>query len=456
MKFRILLKTLMKYSLIGFVLQCIFFTFLLAERTDAQSYKNVKEVSISVSLKDASLVEAFNFIELETDFIFNFDNTYVLNSSAKINYQKRNTTVADLLLKISKEGNLRFRQVNNNINVSEIKEPNNISQPVIEIFLQDRTITGKVISEEDGSGIPGVNILIQGTLKGTITDTDGNYKLDISDENTVLIFSAVGYKKQEVNVGNQSVVDVVLVTDIAQLEELVVVGYGIQKKSDVTGTVGSLPRERLEMTPNLDITQAIQGAIPGVMIHTNTAGARPDQTILVRGRNSITASNDPLIIVDGIPYGGPLSDINPYDIESLEVLKDASAAAIYGSRGANGVILITTKEGGEGKPVFSYDGRYSVLDVTKVSRMLTGPEFYDFKMTRNAAAMTLSEEEVYLNGTWTNWTDLALRTGHSQEHNLSVSGGFNNTKYYIGGGYINIKGVAKNDDFTRFSSRINV
>src|SRR5690606_12719100 len=228
------------------------------------------------------------------------------------------------------------------------------------------------------------------------------------------------------------------------------------KKSDLTGAVTSLAKDRLEMVPNLNIAQAIQGAMPGVMIHTSAAGAQPDQTILVRGRNSITANNDPLLILDGIPYGGNISDINPNDVESIEVLKDASAAAVYGSRGANGVILITTREGAAGKTVFSYEGKYSITDVTKVSRVLTGPEFYDFKMTRNASALTLSEKAVYEAGTSPNYTDLALRRGETHDHNISFSGGLKNTKYYLGGGVTDIKGVAKNDDFLRLTSRINV
>ncbi|MBP1667087.1 MAG: TonB-dependent receptor, partial [Bacteroidetes bacterium] len=255
---------------------------------------------------------------------------------------------------------------------------------------------------------------------------------------------------------NQTVINVKLIAETTGLDEVVVVGYGTQKKSDITGTVSSLPKERLEMAPNLNITQAIQGSIPGVLIHTATSGATPDQTILVRGKNSITASNDPLIVVDGIPYGGSLTDINPYDVESIEVLKDASAAAIYGSRGANGVILVSTKEGVAGKTKVTYEGKFSVTDVTKVNRMLTGPEFYDFKMERNPEAMTDSEEQVYLDGTWTDWTDLAIRMGNSQEHNLSISGGFNDTKYYIGGGFTDINSVAINDHFRRFSSRVNI
>lgn len=323
------------------------------------------------------------------------------------------------------------------------------------VFAQKVTITGTV-TDENGSPLPGATVRVKGIAQGTTTGADGKYSVDVSSTNVTLVFSFVGYTAKEIPVQNQTSINVSLAPDILGLQEVVVVGYGTQKKSDITGTVASLPKERLEMAPNLNITQAIQGSIPGVMVSTSTSGAQPSQTILVRGRNSITANNDPLIIVDGIPYGGTITDINPNDVESIEVLKDASAAAIYGSRGANGVILITTKGGEVGKTTFSYEGKYSITDVTKVNRMLTGPEFYDFKMTRNASQMTASETKVYNDGTWTDWTKLAVRQGQTQDHNLSVSGGFKDTKYYIGGGLTDIKGVAKNDNFRRITSRINI
>lgn len=323
------------------------------------------------------------------------------------------------------------------------------------LFAQRTSITGTV-TDENGTPLPGATVQVKGTLLGTSSGMDGKYSVDVSGPDMILVFSFVGYTSKEVPVLNQTSVNLSLAPDVMGLQEVIVVGYGTQKKSDITGTVASLPKERLQMSPNLNITQAIQGSIPGVMVRTSTAGASPDQSILVRGKNSITANNDPLIVVDGIPYGGSLTDINPYDIESLEVLKDASAAAIYGSRGANGVILLTTKQGVTGKPTISYEGKYSIQEVAKVNRMLTGPEFYEYKKTRNPLAMTQSEEQVYQDGTWTDWTKLALRRGQSQEHNLSVSGGVNDTKYYIGGGLTDIQSVAKNDNFRRFTSRINV
>ncbi|MFZ0283283.1 MAG: carboxypeptidase-like regulatory domain-containing protein, partial [Bacteroidales bacterium] len=262
------------------------------------------------------------------------------------------------------------------------------------VFAQRSTISGTV-SDETQSPLPGATVQVKGTIEGTTTGTDGKYLLDITGGNITLVFSFVGYASQEIAVQNQTTINVTLVPDLLGLNEVVVVGYGTQKKSDITGTVASLPKERLEMAPNLNIAQAIQGSIPGVMIQTTSAGAAPTESIMIRGRNSILASNDPLVVVDGIPYGGSLSDLNPNDVKSIEILKDASAAAIYGSRGSNGVILITTKEGIEGKTTITYDGKYSIQSFVKLPDIMNGKEFYDFKMTRLPSGMTQSEQDIY-------------------------------------------------------------
>src|SRR5690606_13984044 len=241
---------------------------------------------------------------------------------------------------------------------------------------------------------------------------------------------------------------------LAGLDEVVVVGYGTQRKSDITGAVASFPTERLENTPNVNVTQAIQGAIPGVMVQNSSAGAEPGHSLMVRGRNSIKASNSPLVVVDGI--AGSLNDVNPNDVASIEVLKDASAAAIYGSRGSNGVILVTTKSGTGEKTKLKYSGFYATQRFTKIPDLMDGQEFYDFKMERAPDAMTPSELQVYQSGEWVDWLDLALRNGRSTQHNLSLSGGFRKTKYYLSGSLTDVTGLAVNDDYKRISSRINV
>jgi len=323
------------------------------------------------------------------------------------------------------------------------------------VFAQRITVSGTV-TDEGGSPLPGATVVIKGTTVGASTDSDGKYSLDVSSRTVSLIFSFVGFVTQEIAVQNRAVIDVVLEAEITGLQEVIVVGYGTQKKSDITGTVSSLPKERLEMAPNLNIAQAIQGSIPGVMIQTTTAGASPSESIIIRGRNSILASNDPLIVVDGIPYGGAISDINPNDVKSIEILKDASAAAIYGSRGSNGVILITTNEGTEGKTTVSYDGKYSIQSFVKLPDIMNGKEFYEFKMFRLPSGMTQSEQDIYDSGKWVNWFDLGLRKGNSQQHNLAISGGTQNTKYYIAGSLLDVKGLIVSDDFQRLTSRINV
>lgn len=440
---------LMKITLLHILITAVTIVFTYALDTNGQGVLD-RKVSIEVNNKKVKEVLA----ELETQAGVNF--TYrpqLIKGLEKITLSGKDLPLGNVLNHLF-SARVEYEVVGKQI---VLMEPRVFADKdgSFSDALQGLLLSG-IVKDSEGKPIPGVNVLEKGTTNGTATDVDGRYSLLVNNENAIIVFSFIGYATQEIQMNGRTTIDVGLSEDVKVLSDVVIVGYGTQKKSDVTGTVASLPRERLDMVPNLNIAQAIQGAVAGVMVRSASAGAQPDQTIMIRGRNSITANNDPLIIVDGIPYGGELTDINPNDVQSIEVLKDASSAAIYGSRGANGVILITTKEGQEGKMQFSYEGKFGITDVTRINRVLTGPEFYDFKMTRNPDAMTLSEEQVYKDGTWTNWTDLALRHGQTQEHNLSFSGGFKDTKYYVGLGLTDIKGVARNDDFKRLSSRINV
>ncbi|UXX77698.1 TonB-dependent receptor [Reichenbachiella carrageenanivorans] len=318
------------------------------------------------------------------------------------------------------------------------------------------TVNGKVVSQEDGMGLPGVSVLIKGSTKGTVTDIDGMFKVSANPED-VLVFSFIGYHSQEHAVGTRSQIDISLEADVEQLEEVVVVGYGTQKKSDVTGAVATMSQDRLEMVPNTNVAQALQGSVAGVSIVSNSAGAEgSDAEIMIRGRNTISASNRPLIVLDGMPYSGSLSEINPTDIASVNILKDASSTAIYGSRGANGVILITSKKGAKGAARISYAGFYGIQQMTNVPDLLTSEEFYKFKKTRNPASITASEEDFYQDGKTTDWIDVATQIGHKQQHTLTVSGGSDNVKYYVSGSYLDVEGIAINDLFKRYSMRLNL
>lgn len=324
---------------------------------------------------------------------------------------------------------------------------------------QGRTVTGNVITSEDGSALPGVNIVEKGTTNGTITDLKGNYSLTVRNENSIITFSLVGFEAQEVTVGNQSVIDITLSLDIQALDEVVVVGYGTQMKSELTGSVASIPKERLETMQFNNFANAIEGSIPGVAVTTAGGGAEGnDVVILVRGRNSITADIEPLIILDGIPYSGSYSSINPEDIQSIEVLKDASASAIYGSRGANGVILITTKKGTEGRMIVNADFRYGLSTVTNLPDVMNGEEFAAAKIQYDPVEGLLLSEQAVLDSIpeGTNWLELATRTGSKVKGGLSLRGGTEKYNYFVSFNHLDVEGVTKNDDFKRESFRVNM
>jgi len=332
--------------------------------------------------------------------------------------------------------------------------------PFISLLAQQQTreITGAV-TDSKGQPIVGASVTIPGTTTGTNTDANGKFRLSVSANATTLTITFIGMKQQSVAIAGKTTLSVSMEDEAVGLGEVVVVGYGTQKKSDITGTVASLPQDKLQKIAVSDVPQILQGAVPGVFINQNNGGANPsDQSIMIRGRNSITASTNPLIVVDGVPFSGSLTDINPNDIKSIEVLKDASSAAIYGSRGSNGVILITTKGGEEGKTLIAYDGFYSVQNYTNVPKLMNGEQFYQAKKQyeNGTSLITPSEIAVYNAKSWVDYYKLCIRQGASQNHNLSASGGTKNMSYFISGNLINTKGLTINDNYKRISTRINV
>ncbi|GAB2578509.1 SusC/RagA family TonB-linked outer membrane protein [Spirosoma areae] len=331
----------------------------------------------------------------------------------------------------------------------------------------DQTISGTV-TDEKGGGLPGVSVVIKGTQRGTTTDPDGKYKLTTpNDVPITLTFSFVGYASQEVVVGNRSTLNISLVPDKKSLDEVVVIGYGTQSKRNVTGSVAKVDLKQLVNTPNTNISQALRGRVAGVQFTDN---GRPGQggSILVRGQRSISANNNPLIVVDGIFFNGSLADINPNDIESMEVLKDASAAAIYGSRAANGVILITSKKGTTDKPTIRVNSYYGVSDWSYKMKLLS-PERYiqktlDFRSQTGLDAdpakiesyLALSEAENYKNGrTIDPWDEVSQDAG-IQSYDVSISGRSGRTNYYLSAGLVDEKGLIYNDNSKRTSFRANV
>ncbi len=323
------------------------------------------------------------------------------------------------------------------------------------LYAQTREISGKVTSGEDQSALPGANVLVKGTSTGTVTDIEGNYALEIPTGSVVLVFSSVGFVTEEVTVTNQTVLNMELSPDVTALEEIVVIGYGTARKGDITGAIASVSSEDIQELPVTNAGQALQGRATGVM--ALASGNRPGDgvTIRVRGRRSLTATNEPLFVVDGIPYQGNINSINPKDIQSMEVLKDASATAIYGSRGANGVILVTTNRGGDMPTTVSYNAHYGIISALGVPDMMDGPEYTRLKEV-GGRAFTAAELEAIDRGVSTDWIDLVLTNGYQQNHQLGIVGGNAKTGFAVSANYFNEEGVLDVQDYTRYTFRVNL
>lgn len=331
----------------------------------------------------------------------------------------------------------------------------------------DRTIEGK-ITDASGETLPGVNVRVDGTTQGAITDVNGNFKLTVSEGSVTLVVSFVGFLEERVVVpASQTKVNIVLKEDSKIMNEVVVVGYGTQKRSDITGSVASVPKERLSQLPVTNVMQAVQGSVAGVTVSQGSSVPGSQPTTIVRGQNSINAGTGPFVVVDGIPLsktGGSLNDINPNDIESMEILKDASAVAIYGTNGANGVILITTKRGTDGKPTIRYNNYAGIEEFAHVLKPRGGQSYVQkyadwlkqTGQTQTQPVPNFGELENYNAGIETDWLDVATRTGFIQDHNLSISGGTQNVKYFMSGGLMDQKGVIEGYTYKRASFRSNL
>lgn len=318
-----------------------------------------------------------------------------------------------------------------------------------ELIAQDRTVTGTVTEYETGEPLIGVSILIKGTSVGTTTDYNGKYALENIPEDATLVFSFIGCMSEEIPVGTQSVIDVTLMPDIQQLNEIVVVGYGTQEKKDVTGSVALVDKKSLESRPNTNVSSLLQGQAAGVQVMSSSGKPNQGLSIRIRGINSINAGSDPLYVVDGVPTTDTRS-LNPADIESISILKDASSAAIYGAQGANGVVLITTKRGDSEKPQFQFNTYQGYSSVWNTLKVLNSEQYRDL-MTE--LGQTTNWDQYTEN---TDWQDEIFRNGRSQDYQLSVSGKSNNTSYYISGGYTQQEGVVRTSEMDRISFKINL
>ncbi|WP_258103439.1 TonB-dependent receptor [Marinoscillum sp. MHG1-6] len=466
-------KTLRWFSLMGkisiylAVIVLVAFNTLLADSTRAQGVVSVKDATISISMRNVSLRDAFRSIEEQSDYTFVYSEDE-LDPTRQVTLNIRNKSVEHMLLEISKQAGISFRQVNDRISVKTLEKGKFDDE--IEVIIQKTTISG-VVSDENGESLPGATVLEKGTTNGTITDVDGKFQLEVAD-NAVLLFSFVGYQNQEIAVNGQSTISIQMAPDTKSLEEVVVVGYGTMKKSDLTGSISSVGSDDFNQGPQLATQQLIQGKVAGVNISKNSGKPGGSNTVRIRGGTSISASNEPLYVIDGVPIStsagvgsanlvtsesnnffdqepiNPLMTLNPNDIESVIVLKDASATAIYGSRGANGVIMITTKKGRQGKAQVTYDFSTGISKVSNTLDVLTADEF---RAAINDLELPLDDK-----GANTNWQEEIYRTASQQNHYLSMAGGSDNTTYRASLGYGKQQGIMLGSNLSQANARVNI
>lgn len=504
MKKKILRQLIMlsKRLLYGFTIQLFLCTVIFANTGNAQR-KTIEEVKLNVSIKENTLLHFFNEIESKTDFKFTYsDKAVTLNQ--KISVDKRNTSLYDILAEVSKQVKISFVQVNNNIHVKP-RHPGLESNGEGLERIEDISVTG-IITDENGDPLPGATITVQGTTTGTITDIDGRYSITVPEEAS-LVISYIGYQPKIISVGNQTEINIRLMLDASSLDEVIVTGYSSQARRNITSAVSVVDTEDLLAVPATNLAQQLQGRAAGVSVGTdNTPGG--GVAVRVRGYGTL-GNNDPLYIIDGVPTKGNLNTINQNDIESIQILKDASSASIYGSRAANGVIIITTKKGKAGDPKVTFDSYYGIQSSGNKLDLLNTREYgeYLWQSKRNANVVNSvtghPEHSQYGNGSepvipdyiipdgafegdprvdpgnysydrftdpefgrtkfsitrankaGTNWMDEVFQSAPIQNYQLGISGGTEKGRYAFSTNYFDQRGILLHNGYKRYTVRAN-
>lgn len=466
------------------------FVLILATYMEVSAKVYAQESKITISVENVSLDKALKVIESKSKYKFFYSNN-LFPADKKITVRAQDITVAAVLKQVLSNTSFSYKLLNDNLIV--IAGANEAVNPV--------TVKGRV-TDEKGAPLPGVSVRVKGNTGGVSTTADGDFQLTAPNENAMLVFSFIGFKTQEINIGSNQFISVKLIPDQSSLNEVLVVGYGTQKRSDITGAVASFNAKNVEEKPIDRVEQALIGQMPGVQVRQQTGMPGAGLSILVRGSGSITAGNEPLYVLDGFPLdiasqssnGGfsnnPLDDLNPNDIESIQVLKDASAAAIYGSRAANGVVIITTKRGQAGKVKINLNAKSGISQVAKKLDLLSADEWVDMATTvantawvnsgtgrtadqtnaQRAAILGLAAGTIntsYMTDprwsqpghpglTYVDWQDEVYRKAAYQNYELSASGGSENVKYFISGNYLNQNGTLINSNYLNYGLRANV
>jgi TonB-linked SusC/RagA family outer membrane protein len=438
-----------------------FFLLITFITVNASVYSQVTKLDLKV--QRVTVKEVLSRIEDQSQFFFMY-NDRKIDVERKVDLDIKQSKIEDLLKTIFDGTNTKFIIKDRQIvlykeNDEEFRAPNNESA-----VQQQKSVSGKV-TDSSGGSLPGVSVVVKGTTTGVITDMDGKYSLAKVPENAILQFSFVGMKGQEVAVGNNKEINITLIEQAIGINEVVVVGYGSVKKSDITGSISSIKATDLVQMPTQRVDQTLQGRTPGVYI-LNTDGSPGGKTIIrIRGLNSINGGNEPLIVIDGL-QGGNIDNINPNDISNIEILKDASATAIYGSRGANGVVLITTKLGKKGKPTIDFNSSYSFQNISRKLPTMSAADFAKtinnlrMKQTANGSQPVpqFTDEQIRYwekNG-GTDWQDKIFQTGTIKSTNIAVSGATDKLSYMVSSNYMDNSGILLNSGYNRFTLRSNL
>ncbi len=426
---------------------------------------------LNIDLKDVTVKDVLTNIESQSEFYFMYEASKV-DVNRKVSIMVEGKVINEILDELFEGANVDYKINNRQIalRTNEITESGD----------QQLTVSGAV-KDTDGEPLPGVSVVIKGTTQGTITDFDGKYSIPNVPGDAILQYSFVGMKAQEVTVNGRTTIDITMIEETIGLEEVVAIGYGTVKKSDLTGSVASVKREDLNHGAISSVDQAMQGRIAGVQVTQASNEPGGGLSIRIRGASSVNAGNEPLYVIDGLPIDNsegitgsgtsavaevganlnaknPLNALNPNDIQSIEILKDASATAIYGSRGANGVVLITTKKGTHGIK-FSYDAYGGLQSIAKKIDVLSASEYINtFNEMNEEQGLDprFSASDISAIGAGTDWQDQIYQIAPIQSHNLSMSGGIEKTKFYVSLNYFNQEGVVKETGVKRYIARINL
>ncbi|MGV8094040.1 MAG: SusC/RagA family TonB-linked outer membrane protein [Mangrovibacterium sp.] len=399
---------------------------------------------LTLDMKNVTIKDVLSQIEEQSDFYFLYDSG-LIDVYKKVDMIVQNEQIDVILNKLFGEGKVN----------AVVRDRHIILTPAEGLVAQQsKSVSGKV-TDSSGSSISGVTVVVKGTTQGTITDADGNYYLqDVSNQAT-LVFSFIGMKSREIEVLGKTSINVLMVEENIGIEEVVAIGYGTVKKSDITGSISSVSSDKiLQVKAISNVAQTLQGQTAGVQVNQRSGQPGESMSIKIRGTNSISASNDPLYVVDGMPLNSLSAQLNPNDIASIEVLKDASSTAIFGSRGANGVIMITTKSGMEGKTKITYDGYIGVQSLRRKLDLINAKDFAQLQnevATNDGNTLPWSQAQIDALGDGTDWQDLVYRDALVQNHNLSFSGGANSTKFYTSFGYFDQNGIIRNSGIKRIS-----